>query len=414
MSRSYKPTHSGGRKRGTATIALLAAAAVVVIGGVAGAVTLTGGSHGGASLTSKSSSQGGTPLGVAPGAASAAPSFTAAASPTTGRTSRASKPTSPANSPTSPASSPTAPSTTLPPSAPANSGGRTLTLSTTGVTGPWPIGQRYPGSTVRVSGGQAPYTWHTSGLPSGMTATSEGATLAISGTPTELGNFSVDVTVTDSAKPEDSGTSRLPIEVAQTQAQPQGTLRLDDSLSLTDEEGDNVDIGTTADGGIEPYTWTVTGLPSGVKASAGGAGNAAISLLGGPAFGTSPAAGTYPFTVTLSDSGQPRQTVTERYTLTILKLSSEQWSVEPLDQTQATVGIRYSGSLAATNGVTVTWAVTAGSLPPGLTLNSATGTITGTPTERGGYNFTIVATNVATGSSKQGGTYNFTVYPAGT
>ena len=282
------------------------------------------------------------------------------------------------------------------------------------MTGPWPIGQQYPGSTVTVSGGQAPYTWHASGLPSGMTATPEGATLAIGGTPTKLGNFTVEVTVTDSAKPEDTGTGRLPIEVAQTRAQPQGTLKLDDSLSLTDEAGDNVDIGTTADGGIEPYAWTVTGLPSGVTASEGGAGNAAISLLGGPAFGTSPAAGTYPFTVTLSDSGQPRQTVTERYTLTILEPSSEQWGVEPLNLTQATVGTPYSGSLAATNGVKVTWAITAGSLPPGLRLNSSTGTITGTPTQRGGFNFTIVATNVATGQSKEGGTYNFTVYPAGT
>jgi hypothetical protein len=158
-----------------------------------------------------------------------------------------------------------------------------------------------------------------------MTATPEGATLAIGGTPTELGNFTVEVTVTDSAKPQDAGTGRLPIEVAQTQAQPQGSLKLDNSLSLTDEAGDNVDIGTTASGGIEPYTWTVTGLPSGVTASAGGFGNGAISLLGGPAFGTNPAAGTYPFTVTLSDSGQSRQTVTERYTLTVLEPSSEQW-----------------------------------------------------------------------------------------
>jgi hypothetical protein len=38
----------------------------------------------------------------------------------------------------------------------------------------------------------------------------------------------------------------------------------------------------------------------------------------------------------------------------------------------------------------------------------------GTPTERGGFNFTIVATDVATGATKQGGTYNFTVYPAAT
>jgi hypothetical protein len=90
--------------------------------------------------------------------------------------------------------------------------------------------------------------------------------------------------------------------------------------------------------------------------------------------------------------------------------------VEPLNSTQATVGAPYSGSLGVTgqtNGLTVTWAITAGSLPPGLSLNKAAGTITGTPTERDGFNFTIVATNVATGATKEGGTYNFTVYPAG-
>jgi hypothetical protein len=115
-----------------------------------------------------------------------------------------------------------APSTTLPPSSPGNSGGGTLALSATGVTGPWPLGQQFPGATVTVSGGQAPYTWYTSGLLDGMTATPEGTTLAIGGTPTELGNFTIAVTVADSAKPQDAGSYRLPFEVAEIQAQPQG------------------------------------------------------------------------------------------------------------------------------------------------------------------------------------------------
>jgi hypothetical protein len=245
-----------------------------------------------------------------------------------------------------------------------------------------------------------------------MKATPEGSTLAIGGTPTELGNFSVAVTVIDSAKPQDEGSGSLPIEVAEMMsAQPQGTLKLDDSLSVTDTLGDTVDIGSAASGGIEPYTWTVTGLPSGVKASAGGFGNAAIGLTGVAA-----APGTYPFTVTLSDSGQPQQTVTEHYTLTVLAPNSEQWSTEPLSSTQAIVGTPYSGSFGVngqTNGLTVTWTLTAGSLPPGLSLNSATGTITGTPTETGLFVFTIIATNAATGASKTDGA-DFTVYPAGT
>jgi hypothetical protein len=79
MSRSYTPSHGRGRKRGTATIALIAAAAVVVIGGVAGAVTLTGGSPKTASLTSSPSSPSGTAPGTAPRTAPGTPSFTAVA-----------------------------------------------------------------------------------------------------------------------------------------------------------------------------------------------------------------------------------------------------------------------------------------------------------------------------------------------
>jgi hypothetical protein len=74
MSRSYTPSHGSGRGWSTATIALVAAAAVVVIGGVAGAVTLTGGS-GTAHTASPLSSHGWTAPGMAPGA----PSFTAVA-----------------------------------------------------------------------------------------------------------------------------------------------------------------------------------------------------------------------------------------------------------------------------------------------------------------------------------------------
>jgi large repetitive protein len=223
-----------------------------------------------------------------------------------------------------------------------------------------------------------------------------------------------------SATPRDTGSAGTPTEGTPTEGTPtesapagvapsqnQGTLEIAGSLSVTDTLGDTVNLGTTASGGAGAYTWTVTGLPSGVTASSGGYDQAAIGITGAAA-----EAGTYPFTVTVSDSGHPRQTLTESYTLTVLQPSSEQWSVEPLNLTQATVGTPYSGSLSATNGVTVTWAVSAGSLPPGLSLDPGSGTISGTPDKQGGFNFSIVATDVATGASKQGGTYNFVVYPA--
>ncbi len=65
-----------------------------------------------------------------------------------------------------------------------------------------------------------------------------------------------------------------------------------------------------------------------------------------------------------------------------------------------TVDSAYSTTLAATGGTgPYTWAVTAGSLPAGLSL-AADGSLTGTPTEDGTFNFTVTATDTfdATGS----------------
>ena len=61
------------------------------------------------------------------------------------------------------------------------------------------------------------------------------------------------------------------------------------------------------------------------------------------------------------------------------------------------IGTVYPGAtLAAAGGISpYTWAVTTGSLPTGLTLNSATGAISGTPSGivTGTINFTVTATD---------------------
>lgn len=55
-------------------------------------------------------------------------------------------------------------------------------------------------------------------------------------------------------------------------------------------------------------------------------------------------------------------------------------------------GTAYSTSVEAT-GTSITYAVTSGALPTGLSLNSSSGLISGTPTVANTFNFTITATN---------------------
>ena len=58
-----------------------------------------------------------------------------------------------------------------------------------------------------------------------------------------------------------------------------------------------------------------------------------------------------------------------------------------------TVGTSYSQTLTATGTAPITWSITDGSLPTGLTLNESTGEISGTPTTAGTSTFTVTATN---------------------
>lgn len=77
--------------------------------------------------------------------------------------------------------------------------------------------------------------------------------------------------------------------------------------------------------------------------------------------------------------------------------------------TAATIGTAFSADLAATGRPAPTFSVTAGSLPPGLTLSSG-GRLAGTPTTGGTYTFTVRATNVL-GTATQATTMTVTGPP---
>ena len=77
------------------------------------------------------------------------------------------------------------------------------------------------------------------------------------------------------------------------------------------------------------------------------------------------------------------------------------------------VGVTYTGVPTVTGGTTpFTWSVSGGSLPAGLTLNTATGAVTGTPTASGTSTFTLVATDALNGSASQAESIGIIAAPA--
>ena len=69
------------------------------------------------------------------------------------------------------------------------------------------------------------------------------------------------------------------------------------------------------------------------------------------------------------------------------------WSTASGALTVAANNASYSANVSATGDGTISYSITSGSLPTGLSLNSSTGAITGTTTTDGTSNFTITATD---------------------
>ncbi len=256
-------------------------------------------------------------------------------------------------------------------------------------------GVAYPPSQFVALGGSGHYTWSVQQgvLPAGLALNA--ATGILTGVPTTAGLSSFVVGVTDSGQ--------SPLRTAVT---PQLTIVVSSQKSPLAISVPGLPNGTTGVsygpanfapiGGAAPYAWSISqgSLPPGLSL------NASTGTLGG----TPTAPGTSQFVVQLQDHfGLTATTALLSLTVnspnTIIRITVP--ALPP-----ATVTVPYSPVQFTATGGTLpySWAVSGGSLPPGMSLDPVTGTLAGAPSSTGTFQFVATVTDVtglATATSLQ-------------
>jgi len=255
--------------------------------------------------------------------------------------------------------------------------------------------------------GSYPLTWGISSgaLPPGLSLNASEDTFSgtISGTPTQSGSFRFYVQVKD--KPGAGGPPSTEvlytIEIAPGQA-PKPALAIT-TASLPDG---NVNQAYTAPGltatGATVTSWTLAGgaLPTGLTLGA----NGVVS-------GTPTQSGTFTFIAQANASGV---SATKQLSLFVLAPLGVQTLVNrtPPERgltAKKLVGAPLTTGVKAVGGRPPYTFTATGTMPPGLTLDSATGKITGAGTAAGRYPFTVTVTD-GTGA-KASVEWNVTILP---
>lgn len=241
---------------------------------------------------------------------------------------------------------------------------------------------------LSVNGGTGPYTWSLSagGLLSGFSI--DTASGQISGTPNVAGVYQFTISVADS-------NFHTGLQTYQLQVQNTG-ISITPATPPSAKVGTAYSFGLSAVNGSTPVAWRVVSgtLPPGINL------NGASGVLSG----TPTTAGIYSFQVQAKDAS----TATAQAMLTIAVSPALTITVSTLPA--GAVGSAYNQSLQTTGATgSVTWSITSGSLPAGLSLASTTGTLSGTPTAAGSFSFAVQATD----SSGATATQNLTLIIAG-
>ena len=221
---------------------------------------------------------------------------------------------------------------------------------------------------VTASGSPAPtFSLSAGTLPAGLLLDS--VTGAITGTPTAAGPYSFTLAAGNGV-----GTAINTVFAGIVTVAP---AWVDQTLGTIEVNTPYVD-GVSASG-LPTVTYSVSAgvLPDGLV----------LDSTTGAITGTPTSGGAYDFTITVANGSLPD--LVKRFTNIVVETPA--WTDVTIGWMH--VGTPFEDGVAASGSPAPSFTVTSGTLPAGLALDSATGAITGTPTEAGPYDFTISAGN---------------------
>jgi len=218
------------------------------------------------------------------------------------------------------------------------------------------------------TGTNTPTSFNISGLPGGLTANA--TTGVISGTPTTAGSYSVTVSANN------AGGTGAAVTVAVTIAPPATAPVISSSTSTSVAVGAAFSYTITASN--TPTSFAASGLPLGLS----------LDTVTGAISGTPTVAGVYTVGLSASNAGGTSSTV--NLTLTVGSLSS----ITSASSATGAVGVAFTYTATASPAGT---SFNISGLPSGLSANTTTGVISGTPVFAGIASVSVSANN-ATGT----------------
>jgi len=231
----------------------------------------------------------------------------------------------------------------------------------------------------QITASNLPASFDATGLPSGLSI--DTTTGLISGTPTSAGSSTVTISATNDAG---TGTAILTLTIQSA------TAPVIDSAT-TDGGTAGITFSYSIAASNSPTSYNATGLPSGLSINTATGvisgtpttvGTSTVSLSAINAFGT----GTAILKLTIGSQASP-----------VINISTT---------SVGTVGLAFNYTISASNTPA---SYSATGLPSGLSLDTATGIISGTPTTTGAATVTLSATNAwGTGTA----TLTIVIYPA--